>query len=280
MRRKPTIHELEPEYRDYLSEVRALRPISINRLVGIFRRFRNFLVTKRVRSARRISLDLVYEFLERCCRGLARSGAGSIENGVRSFLKFLHFARILPRDLTKGMIMPWAWSLSDVPDSFSDSELATMFAELRSDTRHDLRERAVVTLFICYGLRHNEVRLLKTGDVDFRAKRITVRERKNRVPLVLPLLPLAEEAIRDYLDRARPARSDSKRLIIALNRGHGPTLSRQMVWNILKGFLKRCGIDGSARKFRHTLATRLIPGASAPDQRRTPDPKGQTNVGR
>jgi site-specific recombinase XerD len=224
----------------------------------VFRRFRNFLRAKRVRSARCVSLELAYEFLERCCRGLTRTAVAGMRERTRSILRFLRFARILPHDLTENMIAPRVWSLSDVPGTFSEEELARMFAELRSGSRYDLRERAMMLLFICYGLRRGEVQLLKVSDIDFPAKRITVRERKNRIPLVLPLTAMVEEAVRAYLDLARPAGTRSARLFVSLRGSYGPTLTGEMVRQILDGFLERCGLKGSTGKFRHTLATRLI----------------------
>jgi site-specific recombinase XerD len=256
----PFFSELEDRYRKYLADVRALCPDTITCRTRFFRRFRNFLKAGRVRSARRVSLDLVYAFLEECSRGRSRSNAVTLHGWMRSILQFLRFARVLRRDLSRDMIAPRMWGLAGVPGTFSEEDIARIFAELRSGTSYELRERAIVLLFFCYGLRLSEVRLMKVGDIDFRTKTLSIPERKNRVPLVLPLLPAVEQAVRAYLEGARPAGLRTNRLFVALRRRHRAPLTREMMRLIVTGFLRRCGLGGPTKKFRHTLATRLING--------------------
>jgi site-specific recombinase XerD len=250
--------ELEGRYREYLTSVRSLHPFTIACRLRFFRRFRDFLKARRVRAARRVSLDLVYAFLESCSRGRSRWNAVTLHGWMRSILQFLYFGKVLRRDLSGDMIAPPIWRFADVPDSFSEEELARMFEGLRSETSYDLRERAMMLLFICYGLRLGEVRLMKVDDIDFQRKTISILERKNRVPLVLPLLPVLEEAVREYLARARPPGAGSARLFVAFHRKRRAPLTQQMLCQIVTKFLRRCGLKGSSRKFRHTLATRLV----------------------
>ncbi len=256
--RNPSLSELESEYRQYLVEVRALGPASAKDYVYSFRRFCDFLKTRRVRAARRVSLNLAYAFLEEFSRGRSRRTVRVMHARTRSILRFLHFARVLPRDLSRDMIAPRTWKLADVPQAFSRKDTVRVFANLRSETPYDLRERAMVLLFVCYGLRVGEVTGMDLDDIDWRRKIITIRQRKNRVPLILPLLPPVEEALREYVVHSRPPDVRSKRLFVAMSHRKKASLTRRLVAKIVAKFLHRCGLEGSANKFRHTLATRLI----------------------
>lgn len=249
---------LEEAYRRHLSEVRALSSSLVKARLRTFRRFRDFLKTKRVRSARRVSLDLAYEFFERSTWAHNRNAIRKLHGGIRSILRFLHCAGILAEDLSRQMITPRVWELADIPQAFSDKEVARMLANLRAGAPYEDRERVVILLFLCYGLRLGEVTQLRLDDIDWKRKMITVRERKNRAPLILPLIPRVEQALRDYLAHLRPGDLSSGRLLVAIGYSSQRPLTVDATCLILKKFLRRCGLDGYATRFRHTLATRLI----------------------
>ena len=252
------LSELEGEFRRYILEVRSLSEGTLRRLLVIFRRLARFLAKKRIRSARRISPGLVYEFLEGCVRGNGRRHAKSVHESTKTVLRFLHFARHLSKDLSEHLIAPCMWRLADIPRAFSDKEIARMFSNIRSKSPYDHRERLVMLLFICYGLRLREVTRIKLDDIDWRMKTITIRERKNAVALVLPLLPAVEDALRGYLDYFRPKNLITKRLFVTIHRRSRAPLKELAIHEIVKKFLRRCGVNGYATRFRHTLATHLI----------------------
>ncbi len=253
------LSELEGEYRRYLVEVRALAEGSLPRRMKTFRRFARFLAEeKRVRSARRVSLNLVYQFLELCARGNGRCHAKAEREGIKSILQFLHFTGRFRKDLSEHLIAPRVWRFADVPKAFSEKELSRMLAGLKAETPYDHRERLVMLLFICYGLRLSEVARIGLDDIDLRRKTITIGKRKNAGPLVLPLLPAVEEALQGHLTRFRPRGLKTRRLFVTIKRRNHAPSSWRAIHEVIKKFLRRCGLEGSATKFRHTLATHLI----------------------
>lgn len=259
----PPFSSLEDQYRRYLADVRALRPASIKNHIGTFRWFDRFLKTRRIRAARRVSVDLAYAFLEERGRSCTRGSMSAIHGWIRSILQFLYFAKILPVDLAAKLIPVRTWKLAHLPQAFSTGELARILSELRDETPRGHRERAVMTLFIFYGLRLGEVAGMCLDDIDWRRKTIRIRERKNNVPLVLPLLPPVEEALRGYLTRFRPPDTRTERLFVSVDRRSADRKSRAPlrgpgIYEIIRKFLRRCGLKGSANRFRHTLATRLV----------------------
>lgn len=258
MRKAVPFCELEGEYRRYLSEVRASRPASIAGHLYFFRMFRDFLKARHVRAARKVSLDLAYAFLEDLARRYSSSSMMTLHWSVRSILRFLHFRRVLPDDLSRQMITPRTWRLARLPKAFSAEEIDRLLANLRSKTPYDCRERLMMLLFMRYGLRRGELIRIDVDDIDRRRKTITIRERKNAIPLVLPLLPQVEEALRDYLDRCRPEGLRTRRLLVTVKDQGGAPLGMSGVYHVIRRFFRRAGVRGPAGRFRHTLATRLM----------------------
>lgn len=249
---------MKDDFKRYLLEVRGLAERGIGKHTLTFRRFGNFLKGKRVIKPQCVTLGLTYEFLEKHAAGCSRRSIETLRSSVRYALRFLYFSGKLSQDISNQMITPRVWKLAHIPESFTESETARMLENLRYETPYDYRERAIVLLLICYGLRLRELTGMTLDDIDWQNKTITIRERKNRVPLVLPILPAVEKAINDYLMHFRPEGLSTRRLWVTIHlRSREPIMERS-VQDIVKKFLQRCGIDGCVTKFRHTLATYLV----------------------
>ena len=259
MRSSVRLFDMEDEFRRYLAEVRAYSRSTMADHMYVFGVFRRFLEARRIRAANRVSLRMAYAFFEDRARTYSRAGMMSLHWVVRTILRFLHFSGVLPEDLSAQMITPRIWSLARLPKFFSQDEITRLLASLRSKTPYDHRERLMMTLFLHYGLRRGELTKIDTDDIDRRAKTITIRERKNAVPLVLPLLPEVEKALCVYLDHARPPGISTKRLLVTVKKGEsGAPLGMSGVYHVIRRFFRRAGVKGPAGRFRHTLATRLM----------------------
>jgi len=255
---KPSFASLERAFSQYLCEVRALSPVSVAEHNYYFRRFRDFLRTTRVVAAHRVSLEHAYAFFAHLARTNGRTSMAIVHWNIRNLYRFLQFRRILAGNVIDHMITPRRWRLSSLPKAFSDDEIACMFENLRSETPRDHRERMMLMLLICYGLRRGELVRINTTDIDWRDNTITINERKNRIPLVLPLLPSVGEAILGYLEHFRPKGLKTTRLLVTTYAGRCAPAISHIVDDVVGKFLRRCGIKGASGRFRHTLATRLI----------------------
>lgn len=79
-----------------------------------------------------------------------------------------------------------------------------MIASVASNSEVDLRDRAILMLLAVYGLRRGEVAALKLRDIDFKSLRLRIWRLKRRQPQVYPLAPSVAQALRQYIERARP----------------------------------------------------------------------------
>jgi len=125
-----------------------------------------------------------------------------------------------------------------------------------------LRDKAIGTLALCYGLRCCDIANLKVGEVDFAIDKISLEQEKTAMPLVLPLTTLAGNAIYDYAYCERP-KNDCEFVFLSENRPYG-RLTASSVGSIATRIMNAAGIrqNASDRRglhiFRHRLATDLL----------------------
>jgi len=125
-----------------------------------------------------------------------------------------------------------------------------------------LRDKAIGTLALIYGLRCCDIAKLKVDEVDFDAEKISICQQKTAVPIVLPLTATVGNAIYDYAELERP-QNGSEFIFLSENRPYG-RITEGSIGNIAAKIMAAAGIRQNAgdRKgfhiFRHRLATDLL----------------------
>jgi len=125
-----------------------------------------------------------------------------------------------------------------------------------------LRDMAIGTLALNYGLRPSDIAALKLENVDMVGEKINIIQQKTRVPLELPLTAAVGNALYDYVTLERP-KSGCEYVFLAMGRPFG-RLSSGGLTHIAAAIMKAAGIrqNPSDRKgfhiFRHRLATTLL----------------------
>ena len=125
-------------------------------------------------------------------------------------------------------------------------------------------DRALLETLYATGARASEVVGLKIEDLylDSAFLKCFGKGSKQRV---VPLGRPAVNALRAYLDEQRPklvaGRTDAPWVFVS--RG-GKGLSREMLWVLVKKYVKRAGISGkvSPHTLRHSFATHLLEGGA------------------
>ena len=125
-----------------------------------------------------------------------------------------------------------------------------------------LRDIAIGTLALSYGLRKCDIAALKLDEVDLIGEKIRIKQQKTAVPLELPLTAAAGNAIYDYATQERPE-SDCEYVFLRELRPFGRLCSSSLS-NTAIEIMKAAGIRQNVgdRKgfhiFRHRLATSLL----------------------
>lgn len=189
---------------------------------------------------------------------------------IKSFFKFLVARGAVATNPTEDLASPHVDRA--LPQTISASEVARLLHEMDSapESPEVLRDRAMMALLYATGLRVGETVALDAGDVDLKANTLATAGRgKSRS---VPIGPGASDALRDYLDRGRPAllkahregaslaneASSGDNSALFLNH-RGQRLTRQGFWLILKRYAKSAGLgEISPHTLRHSFAAQKL----------------------
>lgn len=127
--------------------------------------------------------------------------------------------------------------------------------------RTGIRDRAIMELLYCTGIRRDELLNLEVYHADLKDQILYVRKAKGRKQRVVPLGTNAIKYLREYLEKIRPhyARKNPKERRLFLNNSGLP-----LTGVALQALIRRYRIDAGIRKpvsphvFRRSCATHLL----------------------
>ncbi len=190
--------------------------------------------------------------------GLNDRSQARVISGLKAFYKYLKLEDIIedsPAALLEGPKLS-----KKLPDTLSHDEIEAMIATLDLSKGHHVRNKAILeTLYSC-GLRVSELTSLKISNLFFDIEVIKVIGKGNKERLV-PIGSAAIKYITIYLENVRNHLDIKAQFTdtVFLNK-HGKSISRIMIFNIIKEAAKAAGINKnvSPHTLRHSFATELI----------------------
>jgi len=136
--------------------------------------------------------------------GLRRATRAGVCLGLRSFLRYLFWAKVVPQDLSFALKSPPVYQHAEIPRAFSESQVKAIVAAAQADrSAKGLRDHAILLLLATYGLRSGEVMGLRLTDIDWRAETLQIRQSKTGVESRLPLVAPVAQALLKYLRHGR-----------------------------------------------------------------------------
>jgi len=138
------------------------------------------------------------------------------------------------------------------------------------------RDKAMLELLYASGMRVSELVSLNLDDIntDGGDVRCFGKGHKERI---IPIAPRAALSVKKYLQEARPHLVHDAEQALFLNR-RGDRLTRQGLWQILKGYAKSAGLDKeiTPHTLRHSFATHMLNGGA--DLRSVQELLGHANI--
>jgi integrase/recombinase XerD len=123
-----------------------------------------------------------------------------------------------------------------------------------------IRDRAMLEVVYCTGMRRMELSGLKLYDIDAERGTIMIRRGKGRKDRMVPLSERALAWIEKYVAQVRPELvidpDDGTLFLTSIGQGFGLTRITQLVRNYVAA--ARIGKTGSCHMFRHTIATLML----------------------
>lgn len=255
------IDELLGGYRRYLGCERGLAQGTI----GDYERVARLFLSEVAEDGRGVELLRAADvtgFVARECPRRSVPAALALVCGLRSLLRYLHVAGIVPVSLA-GAVPGVAMRRRKLPQALQPAVLARLLASCDRRRTAGRRDYAALLLLARLGLRAGEVAALRLDDVDWRAGELLVRGKGDRHER-LPLPADVGEALVAYLRRR--GRQQTRVLFVRVNAPLG-ALSAMGVCAIVRDSCVRAGVPPvGAHRLRHTAATGMLrAGASLPE---------------
>jgi integrase/recombinase XerD len=195
---------------------------------------------------------------------------------LRSFYRHLRREQLIEHDPTAELRGPRRGKR--LPKVLSRDEVRHLLEQPRGRSLAAIRDRALLETMYACGLRASEAVALELAELELEAG-ILHAHGKGSKERIVPIGTKAVQALRDYLEHARPRLvgiRDEPRLFVNL-RGGG--LSRQGLYKIVQRHAHTAGLQDrmSPHTLRHTFATHLLAGGC--DLRSLQEMLGHADIG-
>jgi len=197
--------------------------------------------------------------------GMSAHSQARILSGIKGFYKYMLFEELIEKDPTALIEGPRLGR--KLPDTLSYIEIEKLLEGIDLSKPEGGRNRAMLEILYCSGLRVSELVDLKLNNVyaDIGFLRVIGKGNKER------LVPIGRDALKYleiYKDEIRgkpPHKAPQKGFesYVFLNR-NGRKLTREMIFMIIKSLALQIGLNKSIspHTFRHSFATHLIEGGA------------------
>ena len=192
-------------------------------------------------------------------RQLGRRTRNIYARRLRAFFLFAESRGLCTPDLSVAIVPPRVYAETGIPRGFARGDVIRLLATTEGDQPSDIRDRAMLMLFITYGLRSGEVAGLRLDDVDWLEETLRVRCPKPGTTRLLPLSPAAGHALLRYLREVRPRHPD--RTLFLTLKAPFQAIDSRACSGVVRRRADRLGIRAPCRgahALRHAAAQHLL----------------------
>lgn len=246
-------------YKTYLVIERSLSENSLDAYLSDLNKFCKFCIESGIKEAEKVSDKILAGYINQLsgCGNNDRTKARIISS-LRSFFKYLVKEEYLERDPMETINAPKIVRKS--PVTLTAEEIEDIKKRVEMYKPEGQRNKAMIEILYSCGLRVSELINVKLSNTNFHSSTVKVEGEGNKAR-VLKLNATAKQEIKLYLKNYRDHLDIPKEYedFLFLNK-RGTTLSRVMVFNIIKYLAERAGIKKtiSPHTFRHSFAARLV----------------------
>jgi site-specific recombinase XerD len=185
-----------------------------------------------------INWDLIY--FRALCKFLIEEGSDVPESILK--LKELDTPRRLPRPLSAEQVRRL------------ERRIQTAITEAKTDSKRVLTVRDLACFYLLWhcGLRISEVCSLRLNDIDMEARKLFIRNSKERKDRIAYISDTATLAVQQHL-AVRPFQDSVYLFTIQQGVLHPRSLQRR-----LSHYRQQCGVPVTAQRLRHTFASQML----------------------
>ncbi|MFC1950561.1 site-specific tyrosine recombinase XerD [Chloroflexota bacterium] len=209
-------------------------------------------------------------------RNYAATTAARKVAAAKSFFSFMVTEGNIKDNPTLNLASPKIGKSLPKPISISQAMLL-LEQPAKLSTPEAKRDKAMLELLYASGMRVSELVSLNVDDISIDAGNIRCFGKGHKERLI-PIAPRAVQTTKEYLQEARSyrTRNDTEQALFLNARGE--RLTRQGLWQILKGYAKSAGLakEITPHTLRHSFATHMLSGGA--DLRSVQELLGHANI--
>jgi len=189
-------------------------------------------------------------------KGRATSTISRNLASIRSFYQYITKNKLIDHDPTADLESPKVEK--KLPQILSPEEVELLLEQPQCIDLKGYRDKAMLELLYATGIRVSELIQLDVTDVNIDLAYIKCS--KGSRERVIPIGSIAINALKEYLNKARPLliqHNDEKALFVNINGGR---LTRQGFWKIIKQYKNQAQISKeiTPHTLRHSFAAHLL----------------------
>lgn len=246
------------EFIGYLNFERGLAPNTQAAYRSDLLRFLNWLKERGLARFNDVRSETLTEYLlAQRKAGLSPSSLSQHLAAIKVFFRYLMQEKYLPANVADNLDSPKLWKL--LPQTLSPAEMDALLAAPHTRKPLGLRDKALLELLYATGLRVSEAAGLRPGDINFEMGFVRALGKGNK-ERVVPIGKPAQEALRRYLERARPRLLNGKEVSQLFINKNGAPLTRKGIWLLVRRMILAAGISKrvTPHTLRHSFATHLL----------------------
>lgn len=264
------------KYKTYLVIERELAINSIEAYITDIKKFIEFCATKNIIIPERVTSEVLNDYLAQLKSSIVDRTEARIISSIRSFFKYLLIEGLVSENPAKQLKAP-KFSRRR-PTILSREEIDTIMQAVEMYKPEGQRNKAIIEILYSCGLRVSELINIKLSNINLRMGTVKIEGKGNK-DRVVPLNPTAKIEVKQYLKVYRNYLdiNDKCQDILFLNK-HGATLSRVIVFNIIKHLAQKADIkkNVSPHTFRHSFASHLL--SNGVDLKKVQDMLGNESI--
>lgn len=175
---------------------------------------------------------------------------------IRAFYQYLLRNKKIKKDPTEGIQSPKIDKR--VPTVLSAQEVELLLEQPKSVDLKGIRDKAMLEFAYATGMKVTEIISLNMDDINFEEGLVMCKtgEKQRNIPLG----NLSKEALKDYVENARPILIKDDSVTALFVNTNGQRLTRQGFWKIIKYYKEQAHItkDITPHVLRHSFATHLL----------------------
>lgn len=197
-------------------------------------------------------------------QGLSAATLARRATAVRTFFAWALSQNHIDHDPADALVIPKVGKR--LPNVLAQNQAISVMerAALRADDESPthIRDRAILEVLYASGIRVGELVGLDINDIDESRRTLKVTGKGNK-QRVVPYGAIADEALTDYLKRARPSLQNDHSGTAVFLGARGKRIDQRVVRTMVTQVLASLDVpDLTPHGFRHTAATHLLEGGA------------------